>query len=46
LIGMGRNGLWKDNREVLEVGEGAGDKRKGKIEGGAAALLCDGGVTP
>jgi hypothetical protein len=27
---MGRNRVWKDDREVLEVGEGAGDKRKGK----------------
>jgi hypothetical protein len=30
LIGMGRNRVWKDDRKVLEVVEGAGDKRKGK----------------
>jgi hypothetical protein len=32
LIAIGRNGVRKDDREVLEVREGAGDKRTGKNE--------------
>jgi hypothetical protein len=42
---MDRDGVRKDDGEVLEVREGAGYQNE-KIGGGEAALPCDEGVTP